>query len=82
MQSPFFYEDGDRLYVARRLTIDLLFTEDIDIEDMMRQGAEFIMNISTIGKGSSALEGIPKEFNLFRLQPVRDISTADCLLNC
>ena len=59
-QNPFFYEDGGKFYVARSLTIELFFTEDINIKDMIRHGAEFFSSIPTIGKGSSTPGGIPK----------------------
>ena len=77
-QNPFFYEDGGQLYVARSLTIELLFTEDINILDMIYQGAKFIENIPTIEKGSSTPGGMPKNSacsacNLLQAYPPRTV---------
>ena len=52
-ENPFFFENHGELYVARNLTADVLFTEDIDIKQMLSQVERYIENIAVIEKWST-----------------------------
>lgn len=61
--NPFlFRQAGSReMRVAQGVKVEVLFTENIDVNDFLRRrGARIAENVPTVGKGSSTPGGLPK----------------------
>ena len=62
--NPFFYRDSSsgemRVSTMDHLHIELLYTENINMRGIIREGAIIKENVPTIGKGSSTPGGLPK----------------------
>ena len=64
LNNPFlFRRAGTReMWVAQGVKVEVLFTEDIDVNDFIRcRGATMVENVPLIGKGSSTPGGVPKK---------------------
>ena len=62
-ENPFLYDDECRWYVAAAsgLTVELLYTENVDVGDLVaRAGASIQRGIHPIGKGHTTPGGVPK----------------------
>ena len=60
--NPFLFWDNGYLYVTcnSNLQVEILYTEDIDINEWMTYGGAKMVNVPTVCKGSSTPGGIPK----------------------
>jgi hypothetical protein len=64
-RNPFLFCTGKsnktfHVGTASNLVVEVLFTEDISMQDIQARGAEMKYNIPTIGRGRSTEGGIPK----------------------
>ena len=74
LNNPFFFRRAGtgEMRVAQGVKVEVLFTEDIDVNDFLRRrGATKVENVPLIGKGSSTPGGLPKNPNCYvcNLQP-------------
>jgi len=78
--NPFFFRRYDGFYVdaSPRLQIELFFTEDLDVNELLCSTAARITRVKTVGRGSSTPGGIPKnpECTICNLsRPVKSLPT-------
>ena len=60
--NPFLFRSGGEFHVATspNLVVEVLYTQDIDMNWIMSRGAQMKYQIPTIGRGFATPGGIPK----------------------
>ena len=61
--NPFLFRraGSGEMRVAQGIKVEVLFTENIDVNDFLRRrGARIVENVTLVGKGSSTPGGLPK----------------------
>jgi len=60
-QTSMLLRAGSReMCVAQGVKVEVLYTEDINVNEFRRRGATIVENVPTVGKGSSTRGGLPK----------------------